>query len=163
MIDPAALIADHLQTGLVHPGDENHKPVLVPLPMFRTTAMPEELANHVKTLAKMLGQAIVHLLRTEGGLELIPTAELAELRNTVAPPSQASVITIECPHNVCLLEVAVPQRLRLNEAQINALTQGCELCTPASPSTTNFSSATLLSTGNSDSPMSSPQPSNPTP
>ncbi len=83
------LIASRLST-LVHPGDEKTKPFAIPLPMFASAAaLPPEMAAQFATeaelptpdIAKLVGEAIAHLLEDEGGVELSLTrTEVEKLR-----------------------------------------------------------------------------------
>jgi hypothetical protein len=51
----ADLITEHLCTGLIHPGNGADKPaVALPLPMFRTTGMPDKMADNVKNTANTI-------------------------------------------------------------------------------------------------------------
>lgn len=85
MPDPTELIAQHLATGLVHPGDG--KPVALPLPMFQTSAIPPEMADEFANQAglpssditKLTAEAIVHLLE-RNGLTILDSTELQQLR-----------------------------------------------------------------------------------
>src|SRR6185312_10975227 len=90
----AQLIAQHLPAGIPHPGDpDNHQPpVMVPLPAFRTAGMPEDMAERVNNTARLISEGIVHLMETAGQSEIVPRAELAELRVAEVPDGQPTPI-----------------------------------------------------------------------
>lgn len=93
----ASLIAKHLSTGLPHPGNPaNGQPaILIPLPMFRTDGMPPSVADQIETTAKLVAEAIVNLIETGTGSELVAKADLEQLR---APPEDQPMPVL-C--NVC--------------------------------------------------------------
>lgn len=71
----AELIAKALPMGLPHPGDPgNHvAAATVRLPGFNTSGMSQEQAQEfVGNFAALVGEAIVNLLETEGGYEIVP-------------------------------------------------------------------------------------------
>lgn len=84
------LIAKHLPN-LVHPGDEKTKPFAIPLPMFAAAAaLPPEMAEQFAAeadlpspdIAKLTAEALVHLVESEGGVDLSLTrAEVDKLRS----------------------------------------------------------------------------------
>jgi hypothetical protein len=78
----AELIAQRMPTGLPHPGNRetNQPPILIPLPAFRTTGMPAEMADQISNTTTLIGEAIVNLIETEGDSEIIGRAELDGLR-----------------------------------------------------------------------------------
>lgn len=82
----AQLIAKHLPTGLPHPGNpaENRPPTLIPLPGFRTTGLPDDMAKAVNATALFLGEAIVNLLETEGHYELVDATNAEQRRADIA-------------------------------------------------------------------------------
>ncbi len=89
----ATQLAHHLTGVLVHPGDETTKPFpLAPFPQFQTAQMPpgmaEDLAERAglpsTDFARIWLEAIIHLIETEGGVELVDKAELADLREAAA-------------------------------------------------------------------------------
>lgn len=87
MPEPAELITAALAGGLTHPGDDKSGPIALQLPMFRASAIPPEMAAEFAEqaglpspdLAKLTGEAIVHLL-SENGLEVVGRDELAKMR-----------------------------------------------------------------------------------
>jgi hypothetical protein len=113
--------------GLTHPGNPEQKqpPTTIPLP-FRTTGMPPQLAQQVQTTTRLLAEAIVHLLETEGHLTLIPTTELDQLRETAAEPYTGPTVAIYCPHGQPVLEIAARPHIRLHAAQLAALTEAAQ-------------------------------------
>lgn len=90
----ASLIAKHLSTGLPHPGNpDNGQPaILIPLPAFRTDGMSPPQAAQIQATTVLIGQAIVHLIETGTGAELVDKAELEQLR---APP-EGQPMPVEC-------------------------------------------------------------------
>lgn len=78
----AMMIAGGLQAGLVHPGSENEKSMTLGLPAFRTAGMPEQVRTQVELTVKLIGEAIVHLIETDGHSEIVDKDELAQLRRT---------------------------------------------------------------------------------
>lgn len=91
MSEPVDLIANALATQLVHPGDDKTKPFTIPLPVFRTSAIPPELAQEFAQaaglphpdLARLTAEAIVQLL-TDNELTITPAAEIKQLRDAAA-------------------------------------------------------------------------------
>lgn len=81
----AELISKHLAEGIVHPGnpEADQAPMPILLPAFRTAGMPKEHTELVQTTVKILGEAIVHLIETEGESVIVPRDELAQLRTAV--------------------------------------------------------------------------------
>ncbi len=83
----AALIADHIGE-LIHPGDGNSGPIVLPVSTFRTAGIPPEMAEQfareagypTADIPKLVGEAIVHLIETQGDSEIISRGELAQLR-----------------------------------------------------------------------------------
>lgn len=89
---PNPALADHIaralaEGALVHPGTDKTGPIPLPLPMFRTTGMPAEQADHFAQqaglphgdVAKLVGEALVHTIETSDQ-EIVSKAELARLR-----------------------------------------------------------------------------------
>lgn len=78
----AELIAERLATGLVHPGDgtPSQPQMTIALPAFRSAGMPTELKKQVDLTTKLIGEAIVHLIETEGDHVLVQRAEFDALR-----------------------------------------------------------------------------------
>lgn len=94
---PNQAVAQHVahalaEGALVHPGTDQTGPIPLPLPMFRTTGMPTEQANHFAQqaglphgdIATLVGEALVHTIETDGDHELISKTELAQLRAIAA-------------------------------------------------------------------------------
>lgn len=96
----AALITDALVSGrLVHPGDpaRDIPPRPIVLPIFRTDGLPKENADLVSATAKFLGEAIVHLIETEGGVGMAPHGELEDLRSLATPEAPGRRrVTVVC-------------------------------------------------------------------
>ena len=72
--------------GLQHPGDmeRGEEPVFIRLPFFRQPSMPQEVHEQIDNTTRMLAEALVHAIETEGGCEIVPKHELAELRKELA-------------------------------------------------------------------------------
>lgn len=66
----AEAITQGLREGLVHPGDpsKDQPAVAIPIPAFRTGSMPPEMAEHVTTTARLIGEAIVHRIKDVAAL-----------------------------------------------------------------------------------------------
>lgn len=102
----ATLIAERLQhSGLPHPGNReaNQKPFTIPLPGLRRAGIPPEMAAQFAAEAglphtdtpKLVGEAIVNLLETDGAITLIDNDELAQLRQDAADaPDGVRVIKV---------------------------------------------------------------------
>ena len=82
-----------MRDGLIHPGDENKQPSPIVLPIFRTAGMPPEMKKLVDETSKLLGEAIVHLIETEGGCELVDRDAVTAMRDSAAP---TRVIGVHC-------------------------------------------------------------------
>lgn len=84
--DIAELISDRLTNGLQHPGypGTDQPPVLIRLPLFKTAGLPPDFYTQIEETVKMLGEAIVHTIETDGESVIIPKAELDALREELA-------------------------------------------------------------------------------
>jgi hypothetical protein len=82
----ADLIAATLASGLIHPGDpeDSRGEMVINLPVFRTAGLPEQVAEQVSVTTTLLAEAIVHLIETAGGSEIVDREELIRLRNLEA-------------------------------------------------------------------------------
>ncbi len=84
----AELIANALNTGLVHPGDPSKgiKPKPIALPFGRKASMPQEYSDLMDATVKLLSEAIVALI--EEGHEIVPREEAVVMRRAVGegPP-----------------------------------------------------------------------------
>ena len=101
------IIAQALAGGLTHPGDEKTGAIVLPLPMFRTSNIPPEMAAHFAQeaglphadIARLTAEAIVHTLN-QGGIETVNGAELTRLRtvDTAAEPDRkrSPMFTCHC-------------------------------------------------------------------
>ena len=106
MTDPVTLIAERLPHGIPHPGnpEANQKPFTVVLPGMRSTGIPNEQAElyaaaaglpHTNT-PKLLAEALVNLLQTDGDMTIIANSELAELRQAAADaPDGTRIIKVK--------------------------------------------------------------------
>lgn len=76
----AELIADRLAKGLFHPGDPETEqaPMTIRLPMFRTVAAPPEVTRQVDLTVKLIAEAIVHLIETDGQSDIVPRAQIEQ-------------------------------------------------------------------------------------
>lgn len=80
------LLADRFTSGIAHPGEDG-KATLLNLPI-RNSAIPPEMSEHFAQsanlphadLPKLLAEAVVHTLKTEGKYAIIPQAQLDELQ-----------------------------------------------------------------------------------
>ena len=72
------LIATKLSTGLEHPGDgKDQAPMTIRLPMFRTVGSNPALTKQVDLTVKLISEAIVYLIETEGNCDIVPRGEQA--------------------------------------------------------------------------------------
>lgn len=92
----AEVITKGLREGLVHPGDasKDQPSVAIPIPAFRTASMPPEMAEHVTTTARLIGEAIVHQIRSEA--TLVPNDEYKKLTGTEYPPVPDGRVVVYC-------------------------------------------------------------------
>lgn len=118
MANPRAVtfLAERLPHGLQHPGDETHKPFVIPLPIG-SSGIPPELADHFAAAAgmpssdvpKLVGEALVSMLETDGEFTILDNTELAELRQAAADaPDGTRIVTLKCTcHNHPVIELTV--------------------------------------------------------
>jgi hypothetical protein len=103
----ASLIAEHLGTGLPHPGrpETDEAPRLLPLPPFRTAGLDEQRRRHAEDTALCIGEAVVNLIELKG-YTIIPTKELDELRTTDrGPGAPLPVKCTGCKETIIALNV----------------------------------------------------------
>lgn len=107
-----ALLAERLPAGLVHPGDGDQQPAkVIPLMGLSNLGISDAQAAHfakesgmpANDAPKLIAEAIVALLEGDGGLELVPRAEIERLRAEAAGlddlnPS-APMVTVRCHCN----------------------------------------------------------------
>lgn len=76
MADPyiAELIAKKLAEGLDHPGDpQNGQPSMtIKLPLFQMPGVPPEMYKNIQMTVKLIAEAIVHHIETDGNSDIIP-------------------------------------------------------------------------------------------
>ena len=92
----ADLITRGLREGLTHPGRDGGQGVPILLSQFRTAGMPKEMAELADETAVLLGEAIVHLIETQGGVEMIAKDELAQMREQALEPGSVRVVSVHC-------------------------------------------------------------------
>lgn len=101
----ATLIAERLPTGIPHPGADGQKPFMVTLPGLRSTGIPPEMAAQFAQAAglphtdtpKLVAEAVVNLLETDGQMTIIDNADLAQLRQDAADaPDGTRIMTLRC-------------------------------------------------------------------
>lgn len=92
----ADLITRGLREGLTHPGREGGQGIPILLPQFRTGGMPKEMVELADETATLLGEAIVNLIETEAGVELIPQGEAEQLREQALERGSTRVVSIHC-------------------------------------------------------------------
>lgn len=95
----AELIARKLREGMIHPGDPDNDipPQPIILPFTHAPGRPKEMNDLLDATVKMLSEAVVSTMVTEGGVDMTPRDELAELRmaaGEVAPGT--NVIPVYC-------------------------------------------------------------------
>jgi hypothetical protein len=96
----AALIAERLPTGLLYPGNPalNQPAKLIPLPGLRNLGISPDQATQFANEAglpsndapKLIAEALIHTLETDGGIELVDKSEIADLRAQLAAPQQVN-------------------------------------------------------------------------
>jgi hypothetical protein len=93
----AELIERKFISGLEHPGDPQNGVPAKPLqlPIFNTTGMPKEMADLVLGTARTLAEAIVHLIETDGGSEIVDKLELERLR-AVGAETAPETLAVHC-------------------------------------------------------------------
>lgn len=134
----AALIAERLPGSLVHPGDPaNDQPAkLLPLPVLGSTGIPPEMAKHFAKEAglpaddfpKLIGEAIVHLIETDGQTTLVPNAELEQLRAADLQPGEVTPVNCaECGQPAFYLS-SKGGRLSVGKAAMRALGRVQHVC-----------------------------------
>ena len=102
MTSLAERLAPHLG-GLVHPGDADTPPFPLTLPTFQAATLPEglsaedaeELGLPTPDLNRHFLEAVIHLIETEGGVELVDKTELADLRAAAAANETQRNKTVE--------------------------------------------------------------------
>lgn len=101
MADPAIaeLIAEGLHSGLTHPGDPDKDvpPTPVRLAAFKAPpGAPAEMSDLINGTTKLVAEAIVHLIETKGGSQIVPAGELATLRLTAGESDGPLLMEISC-------------------------------------------------------------------
>lgn len=107
-----ALIAQRLTDGLTHPGDGDKQPAkMIPLPpgWRGNSGLAPEQAAHFKQQAglpdndvpRLIAEAIVHLLETDGASTIISSDQLEQLRADAAtlddaPPGATVAVHCHC-------------------------------------------------------------------
>lgn len=131
----ANLIGARLKAGLVHPGDpERNVPSRqVALPFGMQKGMPKEMSELVDETTKMIAEAIVFLIETEGGCEIVPRDEAAEMRRAVGQQAPAPLLPVHChcdPSNALVfLRAPVNERITIDGGSlIRTLAERDEAC-----------------------------------
>ena len=119
-------LAERFASGLIHPGTETQKPFAIPLPGLRAIGIPPEMAQQFASDADMpstdtprlVGEAVVHTMTTEGGFTIVDTAELDELRKQAADaPDGTRVVELVCNcHGKPVFELTVDKH---DKRQVN--------------------------------------------
>jgi hypothetical protein len=129
----ADIIAKALEEGLIHPGNPLKKqpPTAIPMPMFRTMGMPEQMVRTVRATTRMMAEAIVHDLQADGRLRLVTGNEADEERHEAANNEQPAGMdiprmTIACPHGKPVLEVVPRPYVRLRADQLAAVVEAAK-------------------------------------
>lgn len=96
----AELIGKALQDGIVHPGypERDVPPRPIALPFGHTAGRPKEMQDLLDGTVKLLGEAIVHLIETDGDSDIIGREEAAQMRQAIsdAPPPIATPVHCRC-------------------------------------------------------------------
>lgn len=120
----AQLIADHLHTGLPHPGD-GQQPVTLPMPAFRTTGMPPQLAEQITATRRMLGEAVVYLIETAGNSTIITNTELETMTAATQEPGTPQPITCTLCGNPIFYSTINNGRITATPQAINTINTTC--------------------------------------
>lgn len=124
-----AILVKGLTEGVTHPGDGKDQPakLLMPLPGFRPVGLTPEQAAQFATeaglpendTATLYAEALINLLETDGGMEIVDQAHLEQLRSDAATPQQANEtvpeVSVHCHCNARqpLLQVPVGNRAKV--------------------------------------------------
>lgn len=105
----AQLIGARLRTGLVHPGDPERdlESRQIALPFGKTAGMPEEMVNLVNATTDMLAEAIIFLIETDGGCQLIPNDEATAMRRAVKAQPEPEQLPVYCRCDTALADPLV--------------------------------------------------------
>lgn len=104
----ADLIAQRLTRGLPHPGTDNQPAATITLPGLSTVGMTEQQATEfVGDFTQLIGEAVVCLIETDGGSQIVPTDELKQLRSTAARAAgtEPQTINITCHCGTVLMQI----------------------------------------------------------
>lgn len=119
--DLAALIAQRLRDGLMHPGD-GRNPVLLSLPVFRTNNQPPEVARHVATTTTMIAEAVIALIEGEGGCVIVDKHDYEDLQGNAGGGSRVVPVHCRCDRTrsnlLMLLTVSDKPRIVLDGHQL---------------------------------------------
>lgn len=102
MTSPAQLIATNL-AALPHPDGTPRQ-----LPGFAGHLMPEQMAQQVNQAATELGEAVIHLLETNG-YAVVPAGQIAAAESVA--PEIANVVCTHCDARVLQLNMTNPARV----------------------------------------------------
>lgn len=117
--DLAEMVSDALRNGITHPGNgREQKPKPIALPFGGTPTMPEPMKQLLDASTKLLGEAIIHLLKTKGGVEFIDRDEAKLMRRAVGDmPERGPMTPVYCRCDVkherplITLSVADPEQI----------------------------------------------------
>lgn len=123
----ADLITRHITNGgLIHPGnpDTGQPPIAIPAP-FRTTGMPDQQAKPINATAKLFGEALVHLIETHGNSDIIPSAELEQLRAAEHQPGEPVPITCRRCNEPIFAAVMINGRISIDTNALTSIKHRC--------------------------------------
>lgn len=116
---PNATIADLIARklpDLTHPGDGSG-PIMLPVSTFRNAGIPPEMAEQFAReagypsadITKLIGEALVHLIETDGDSEIVRRSELADMRKATetAEPQRNRQVQIHCHCGTPLFRVNI--------------------------------------------------------
>lgn len=99
------IVTQGFASGLIHPGDDTHKPFPLPLPTFRPIQGPPEMAEHFAKeaglpspdIARLTAEALDELLEASGK-SVVDTAEITRLRKLEVDtePRRKRTIALTC-------------------------------------------------------------------
>lgn len=87
-----------LSNGLVHPGDPvaGRPPMPIVLPVFGRAGMSKEMADLSNAMAKLLGEAIVHAIETDGASVIVDRQEAIDLQAVADTSPGSKVVPVHC-------------------------------------------------------------------
>lgn len=94
----AELISARLRSGLVHPGDPDKglPSRQVALPFGNQVGMSTEMSDLLDKTTELLGEAIVHLIESDGASEIVDRGEAVTMRRAVGDAPPPGLVAVHC-------------------------------------------------------------------